>query len=478
MFAEKFDALMNISEVSNSLLGRDVHVDPSHIGRLRSGARPLPKKHEYLAAICRYLAGHIKKDYQINALQKLTGIGEAVLASSESTALYLEQWLLELEQDTSAAAGRLISGFSHLTSRSYSFSSEDTAAAAPLKYASYLFGNAGKRKAVEQFFLMILQEEKPQTLLLFSDENMAWLYEDAAFAARWAELFTKVILKGNRVKIVHTVSRDMNEMLEAVTKWIPIYTTGMIEPYYYPRLRDGVFQRTLFIAPHTAAIVSSSVQHNTDGMLNLFITDRAALDALVAEYENYFVLCRPLMRIFTERDKADFLKSALSLAAAEGNSYFGCAMPPLFALPEKLAQELSKQSGNESLLLKWQQSLAIFRKNIKKSRLTLVLLDPSCVLPATDAFCLSISELFSGCDIAYTKEHYLMHIERVKQMEKRYTNLRVCFVSELASNTLLYVKEDTGVIMAKSNPPKAAFAITDRNMINAFWDYMEKCVLV
>ena len=101
----------------------------------------------------RNLAGHIKKDYQINALQKLTGIGEAVLASSESTALYLEQWLLELEQDTSAAAGRLISGFSHLTSRSYSFSSEDTAAAAaPLKYASYLFGNAGKRKAVEQFF--------------------------------------------------------------------------------------------------------------------------------------------------------------------------------------------------------------------------------------------------------------------------------------------------------------------------------------
>lgn len=173
----------------------------------------------------------------------------------------------------------------------------------------------------------------------------------------------------------------MNEMLEAVTKWIPIYTTGMIEPYCYPRLRDGVFQRTLFIAPHTAAIVSSSVQHNTDGMLNLFITDRAALDALVAEYENYFVLCRPLMRIFIERDKADFLKSALSLAAAEGNSYFGCAMPPLFALPEKLAQELSKQSGNESLLLKWQQSLAIFRKNIKKSHLTLVLLDPSCVLP-------------------------------------------------------------------------------------------------
>ena len=56
---------------------------------------------------------------------------------------------------------------------------------------------------------MILQEKEPQTLLLFSDENMAWLYEDAAFADRRAELFTHVILKGNRVRIIHTVTRNM-----------------------------------------------------------------------------------------------------------------------------------------------------------------------------------------------------------------------------------------------------------------------------
>lgn len=182
--------------------------------------------------------------------------------------------------------------------------------------------------------MAILQEEKPQTLLLFSDEDMAWLYEDAAFSARWAELSTKVIQKGNRVKIIHTVSRNMNEMLEAVTTWIPIYMTGMIEPYCYPRLRDGVFQRTLFIAPNTAAVISSSVQQDTDGMLNLFLTDRAALDALTAEYEHYFALCRPLMRIFTERDAETFHRTSESLAAAEGDAYLCCIMPPLFAMPE------------------------------------------------------------------------------------------------------------------------------------------------
>lgn len=477
MFSERFDALMNVAEVSNSLLGGNVSMNPSHIGRLRSGARSLPKKHAYLSTMCSYLAEHIRKEYQLNALQKLTGIGSAALASHEKTALYLEQWLLEQEQDTSAATGRLISGFSRLAARPLSLSAGGTDEEVPQKYATYLYGNAGKRKAVEQFFLMILQEEKPQTLLLYSDENMAWLYEDSAFAARWAELFTKVILRGNRVRIIHTVSRDMNEMLEAVTKWVPIYMTGMIEPYCYPRLRDGVFQRTLFIAPHTAAVISSSVQQDTDGMLNLFVTDRAAIQALASEYERYFTLCRPLMHIFTERDVDAFQNTVEGLTEAEGNAYLCCAMPPLFAMPEKLVRELAEQTESETLEVLWKRSLAVFRRNIKKQRLSLALLNPELALLTPDALRPPMVEVFSIHDLTYTKEQYIMHIERLRQMEKQYENLSVNFRSEIADNTLLYMKEDTGVIMAKADAPVAAFVISERNMINAFWDYMEKRVL-
>ena len=59
MFAERFDALMNIAELSNSQLGREISMDPSRIGRLRSGARPLPKHYEFLPGMCAYLAAHL-----------------------------------------------------------------------------------------------------------------------------------------------------------------------------------------------------------------------------------------------------------------------------------------------------------------------------------------------------------------------------------------------------------------------------------
>ena len=47
MFVERFDGLMNIAELSNSQLGREISMDPSRIGRLRSGARPLPKHQSF-----------------------------------------------------------------------------------------------------------------------------------------------------------------------------------------------------------------------------------------------------------------------------------------------------------------------------------------------------------------------------------------------------------------------------------------------
>ena len=59
MFVERFDALMNIAELSNSQLGREISMNPSRIGRLRSGARPLPKHHEFLPGMCAYLAAHL-----------------------------------------------------------------------------------------------------------------------------------------------------------------------------------------------------------------------------------------------------------------------------------------------------------------------------------------------------------------------------------------------------------------------------------
>ena len=189
MFSDRLDSLMNIARLSNTQMAQKIHLDSSYIGRLRNGARPLPKKHAYLRDMCTYLASKILSDGHLKILTHMIGLPIDHTPSSEELAAILEKWLLANEEDNvqTSAAGRFISGFTQFSSAPPTICLSDSDTELPLNHiAPYLYGNDGKRRAVEQFFLMILAEEKPQTLLLFSEENMEWLYEDPAFAKRWA----------------------------------------------------------------------------------------------------------------------------------------------------------------------------------------------------------------------------------------------------------------------------------------------------
>ena len=85
---------------------------------------------------------------------------------------------------------------------------------------------------------------------------------------------------------------------------------------------------------------------------------------------------------------------------------------------------------------------------------------------------LPLAEAFSIHDFTYTREQYLAHWEWLKLLERQYENLTVTLSSEPDFHTLLYVKDDAGVVMAKADMPLAAFITSERNMVNAFWDYL------
>lgn len=59
MFVERFDALMNIAELSNSQLGREISMNPSahRTAALRCAASA--EAHEFLPGMCAYLAAHL-----------------------------------------------------------------------------------------------------------------------------------------------------------------------------------------------------------------------------------------------------------------------------------------------------------------------------------------------------------------------------------------------------------------------------------
>ncbi len=474
MFAERLDEVMKVSGVSNTMLGRALAISGSHIGRLRSGARALPREHGFVTPMCDYLAQHITKDHQLIALRELTGMDGASAASAQSMARFLESWLLE-QIAGDAAVRRFVSGFSRCASGSPAAHSPELAqGAAHEDRAMYYHGSPGKRRAVVRFFRAILQEREPQTLSLFSDESFSWLYDDAAFAKQWLALFVEVLTRGNRVRVIHTVSRDMNEMMEGLTKWIPIYMTGAIEPYYYPRLRDGVFQRTLFIAPKTAAISASSAQQCAEGSLSFYVSDKAAVSALAAEYEQFFALCRPLMKIFSPQTAPALLREMENAGGAEGECVLSCAMPLLFSMPEGLAREIAAGYRSPAFYELWKSSLTAFRRGIKKRRVTEFVLSREAALLRPAALELPLADMVLPEGFLYTQEQYLAQLARLTELAGQYDNFTVIEKDELPADVFVYHKEDTLAVVAKTASPSMAFVFSEQNMVAALGDYLKK----
>ena len=313
--AEKIDFLMTLTNTRNSELGRALHFDASYISRIRSGKRGLPKGQPFIEPAGLYFARAISEDYQKTAAaQELSPQGYWPEDEKKAAAL-IRHWL-KGEKAEQNPVSKLLTAMQADGSAAKSASGKYKATGGTKAAAIYYYGNSGRRDCVINFLTMLCETGAPQTVLLRSEEDIEWMTEDPAFLQTWAGLMMRLIANGGRIRIIHSISRDANEMWEAVQNWIPLYMTGAIEPWYYPNLRDGVLRRTIFVAPQQAAITAVSVKGQAEDGVNAYVTDPKAIEALQQEFNAYLTLCRPLMEISRLEKESDlaalrsgFLKS-------------------------------------------------------------------------------------------------------------------------------------------------------------------------
>ncbi len=315
--SEKVDFLMKLTNTQNAVLGRALRFDASYISRIRNGKRGLPSEQAFVWPAAAFFAEHIVEDYQKNAIVKELQLNRPYPGSVEAAKYLLAAWL-KSDADAPDPMSRLIANLASPAALPSPGNVEYPVSSGIACEASLYFGNAGKRQAVIAFLDDLCQTRRPHMLLLHSDEDMSWLYEDPAFVRIWSSLLLRLVKAGSRIKIIHTITRDANEMWEAVQKWLPLYMSGAIQPYYYPRLRDGIMRRTLFVAVDHSALISNAVQGQLSDGLNLLIRERSAVVALEQEFAAYLSLCRPLMEIAYPGSPTAFLPLLSAFVAAPG----------------------------------------------------------------------------------------------------------------------------------------------------------------
>lgn len=480
-FSEKLDFLMKLTNTSNSALAQHVRLDASHISRLRRGKRNALKDEACILSMATYFCSRCTAEYQTKALAETIDFGHESMVEAQRIKL-VALWLSNDSKKESNRVETFLSSFSNPAPKPRIQASRELLSPStdvPSDAAAVYYGVKGKQEAVIYFLSEVLLQHKPRTLLLFSDEPTDWMTADRDFTLKWASLMTEVLAKGNRIKIIHTVSRDLDEMLSAISQWMPLYMSGLIEPYYYPKKKDGIYRRTLFIAPEVSAVVSSSIGTMHDQAANLLFRDEEAIAAFALEFHQYLSLCRPLMRIFTPRDKMAYFYTLLEFEEEKSDSIMKTESLSLLTMPESVLSTIASRIGKEYQHFSPYQSsrMKAFEENLKTNTYTeiVTIFDPETVLQ--NEVKVSFSDMLIGSTTYYTAMEYILHLEQISTFLDRYPNFHVYLNKrELEHRYMVYAKEDVGTIVAKTSVPPIILTINEGNLSATFWDYLKHSI--
>lgn len=466
MFSERLSFLMNITDTQNSMLAQAVKLDPSHISRLRHGTRKPPSNENYVYQMCLYFVRHTKNDFQRKVIQDSMHL-ESLPKEETKFATLLSEWLSSKKSTSNFDPENIISAFAMADRQSKLNTS--TSMSSDNQEINYYYGNQGKREAVLRLFNSILLEEQPQVIFLFSDENIEWISEDKIFSRKWQVLLSEIISRGNKLRIIHTINRESGAMREAVTNWLPIYMKGSLEPYFYPKLRDGLFQRTMYIATRTGAVVSNSVMGNTTEMLSFYVSAPDAINALALEYERYFSVCKSLMTVYSPVNAERYFTDFASFTRKSSKSILFTPVPSLMTMPREVAESIAKRCESTDFLAIWEVSAKEFELNVA-IRFDEIVADNEY---ADDArIHIPMADMYSKDELYYTKEEYLLHKENIKKIMQHNKNYHAYFVNVGNVPIMIWGKEDAGVLLSNTERPTTIFAISEYNLTSAFWEFL------
>jgi hypothetical protein len=491
-FHEKLDLLMKIQNVTNIRLARSLSVDPSLVSRWRTGARKPSQKNDYIKEISTYFTAHAKMEFQKAALYEIMGLE----INKSQNSLYpiqdlLYTWLTDKKSPEKIFAEKFFDNLNKKNTTSFNKTINnkktindrkkinDLDVEAGKKEIEILNGIEGKRKGVIKFLQAAAAEKEQITLLLYSNENTKWLTADREFYQKWGMLLKNVIAKGHKIKIIHTIKREISEILAAIDYWMPFYLTGAVEPYYYPKYQENIFRRTMFIAPGKAALNCSTVSEYSDKAQQFLYWNPEKIDLLAEEYNTFLKRCRPLMRIYTGKNTYNFNQLQIEFDEQQAEMISISDMPSFVTMPDSLLVKFleknkADQKVKESVLYIYKQRSKAFISNLFDNKYYEIINLPSKEDFLNKKNSLNINDFFSELTFKYSFSDFYDHLQHIIQLLEKHNNYHLLLTDDFSyQNIKLAVKDEVGSLISRNDEKEIIIAFNQPNITNSFFTYLK-----
>jgi hypothetical protein len=198
---------------------------------------------------------------------------------------------------------------------------------------------------------------------------MEWMTESPTFYETWKRLMALCLISGVKIKIIHYIKRDMEEMAKGFASWLPLYFLGEIESYCRFDPCTPPFSHTLFLNRGHASIEGNVVRGNEEKGRYRFGTSKADLDRgdtsfslLMEDSRHFFSSARgihPLEQVYKSNSNSAFLSqstlplgtmdSSLLLEILEANRVSKKGSRRILAEFEKEQDILTKVAKNKDI---------------------------------------------------------------------------------------------------------------------------------
>ncbi len=296
-FRENLNAVMDMTGTTNSSLSRMLHLDPSAVSRFRSGHRIPDKDPELAKRLSDILFEKVESKERLDELSAMMGLYDET-ADREK----FRSWLCNYKDDTALyvkSLERLLGAFETLPEGKNVnlLSVEEAVPNEILEDDSYMYiGQKGLQSAVLRFLGQAIKCGATE-FLLYSDQRMDWMSSDDDFHSRWASLMYECVRRGIHIRIIHNINRGLDEMNEAIISWLPLYMSGMIEPYYAQKPNLGLFAHTIFLCPGNMCISSFCARGSEKDAVIYFLTDKRALDSNYCYFNTLLQKSKMLVKV-------------------------------------------------------------------------------------------------------------------------------------------------------------------------------------
>lgn len=332
MFSKKLDFLMNVTNTHNSALAASICIDASAVSRLRNGKRSLPRFHNFLPQMALFFAERLTEDYQKKAVADQIISSMPWPESTDDAASIICLWFFKSDETENSPPDPEILKITNTRLHKYEHCINRSKLSVS-QMPRFFYGEQGFRDSILAFMDAVISDGQPRELLLFCEEEPGWQANDAGFPAQWTRRFVEALQLGCTVKIIHDYARPVDGMLQGFTWWLPYCLNGAVIPYYCPKVRDSMHNRSLFVAPGLAALQTTVVGKRSSKDLAQLIYEPAAVTSLEYEYNSYLEKCSPLLELLQSDENLHFLERLLGMERQPDAFTIASLTQALAALP-------------------------------------------------------------------------------------------------------------------------------------------------